>query len=387
MKIEAWYSENFESKLSGRYITLDHINPLLKNYKNDFEISILGTSELGKEIPLVKIGSGKKRILAWSQMHGNETTTTKSVFDFLKFISQKEVFQDEISNFLKNNTLYLIPILNPDGAASYTRINGNLVDLNRDAQDLSQKESKLLMNLFNSIQPDLCLNLHGQRTIFGLKNGNPATISFLSPVSNIEREVTLSRKTAMSLIAKMNADLQNHIPNQIGRYDDSFNDNCFGDAFQMKKTPVILFEAGHYKDDYQREKIREYIFYSLFSVFEIGESGKDQGNYKDYFLIPENQKNYKDIIIKNVRVKDCNGVVSIAIQFSEKLIQGKINFIPLIDEIGHLDHYFTHQEIVGKGNMVLVNSQEDVKIGTIVSEIVNKNDNSLIYFNENNFLF
>jgi hypothetical protein len=387
MKIEAWYSENFESKLNGRYITLEHINPLLKSYKNDFEISILGASEFDKEIPLLKIGSGKKRILAWSQMHGNETTTTKSIFDFLKFLSQKELFQEEISNFLKNNTLYLVPILNPDGAALYTRNNGNLVDLKRDAQDLSQKESKLLMNLFNSIQPELCLNLHGQRTIFGLNNGNPATISFLSPASNKEREVTSSRKIAMSLIAKTNAALQKYIPNQIGRYDDSFNDNCFGDCFQMKNVPVILFEAGQNGDDYQREKTREYIFYSLLSVLGIAESVKDEGNYKDYFSIPENQKNYKDVIIRNVRVKGCNGVVSIAIQFSEELIQEKIKFIPLIDEIGNLDHYFAHKEIVGKGNMVLVNSQEEVEIGVIVSEIVNKNDNSLVYFYENNFLF
>ncbi|MCF6306968.1 MAG: DUF2817 domain-containing protein [Flavobacteriaceae bacterium] len=387
MKIESWYSENFESNLSGRYITLNHINPLLENYKNEFEISILGTSEFGKKIPLLKIGTGKKVILAWSQMHGNESTTTKAIFDLLRLLSEKGHFKGDINKFRKNNTLYLVPILNPDGAANYTRNNGNLVDLNRDAQDLSQKESKLLMNLFNSVQPELCLNLHGQRTIFGLNTGNPATISFLSPASNKEREVTPSRKIAMSLIAKMNEDLQKYIPNQIGRYDDSFNSNCFGDYFQMKEVPVILFEAGHFKDDYQREKTREYIFYSLLSVLGIGNFVKDQGNYKSYFSIPENQKNYKDIIIRNVRIKGCNNLVSIAIQNSEKLIQGKIKLIPLIDEIGDLDHYFAHKEIVGKGNVVLVNSQEEVEIGAIVSEIVNKNDNSLVYFNENNFLF
>ncbi len=387
MKIEAWYSDNFESKLSGRYITLNHINPLLKKYKNDFDISILGTSELGKEIPLLKIGSGKKRILAWSQMHGNETTTTKSVFDFLKFLSQKELFQEEISNFLKNNTLYLVPILNPDGAASYTRINGNQVDLNRDAQDLSQKESKLLMNLFNSIQPALCLNLHGQRTIFGLKNGNLATISFLSPASNSEREITPSRKIAMSLIAKMNVDLQKYIPNQIGRYDDAFNDNCFGDAFQMKEAPVILFEAGHYKGDYQREKTREFIFYALLSVFGMNSSKEKTIDYKEYFEIPENKKNYKDFILRNVQIEKDSKMVAIAIQFEEVLKDKKIIFLPKISEIGDLKTLYAHKELDGKYAQVLMNSHENIEIGETVSIIVNKNDNSLIYFDENNFLF
>lgn len=381
MKIEAWYSDNFESDLSGRYITLDHINPLLKKYKKYFEIFTIGASEFEKDISLIKVGSGKKRILAWSQMHGNETTTTKAVFDLLKFITQKDVFQEEISSFLKNNTLYIVPILNPDGAALYTRNNGNSVDLNRDAQDLSQKESQVLMDLFNKVQPDLCLNLHGQRTIFGLENKNPATVSFLSPASNLKREVTKSRKIAMSLISKMNYNLQKSIPNQIGRYDDSFNDNCFGDCFQMKDVPVILFEAGQNGDDYCREVTRSYIFSSLVSVLGIDISSHTEFNYKDYFSIPENKKNYKDIIIRNVRIKCCNDIVSIAIQFNEKLINGKIEFIPLIDEIGNLDHYFAQKEIVGKGDVVLVNSQEEVKIGTIVSKIVNKNDKTLIYFN------
>jgi len=380
MKIEAWYSDNFESDLRGRYITLEHINPLLKKYKNHFKISTIGTSEFGKEISLIKIGNGKNVILAWSQMHGNETTTTKAFFDLLKFLSQKEVFQEEISDFLENNTLCAIPILNPDGAALYTRNNGNLIDLNRDAQDLSQKESRILMKVFNELQPDLCLNLHGQRTIFGLENGNPAMISFLSPASNIEREVTSARKIAMSLISKMNKTLQKYIPNQVGRYDDSFNDNCFGDCFQMKDVPVILFEAGQSGDDYNREVTRSCLFYSLLTVLGM-ESGLNSGfNNKEYFLIPENKKNYKDIIFRNVRVKGFKGIVSIAIQFSEELIDGKIEFVPKVDKIGNLEHYFAHKEIEGKEELLLVNSQEQVEIGTIILNIVNKKGKSLIYF-------
>jgi len=386
MKITSWYSENFEHNLSGRYITLKHINPLLKKYKRQFEISTIGTSEMGKEIPLLKIGTGKKTILAWSQMHGNESTTTKAIFDLLKFFSQKELFQDEINNFLKNNTLCLIPILNPDGAVLYTRKNANSVDLNRDAKDLSQKESQILMNVFHKVQPDLCLNLHGQRTIFGLENQKPASISFLSPASNKERTVTSSRKVALNKIIKMANVLEKFIPGQIGRYDDSFNDNCFGDCFQMKDTPVILFEAGHIANDYQREKTREYVFYALLSVLGIINL-QQENSYNDYFSIPENKKNYWDVIIRNVRLTEAGQPTSIAIQFSEMLENEKIKFIPLISELGALKDKFGHKEIVGKGEVVLLNSQEKIEIEVKVLEIVNKNDNTLVYFNENNFLF
>ena len=85
MKIEDWFSDGFESNLSGRYLNLDHLKPLYEIYNKEFNISKLGVSELGEEISLIEIGSGPFKVFAWSQMHGNESTTTKALFDFFKF--------------------------------------------------------------------------------------------------------------------------------------------------------------------------------------------------------------------------------------------------------------------------------------------------------------
>ena len=48
----------------------------------------------------------------------------------------------------------------------------------------------------------------------------------------------------MEVIQVMNSALQQYLPNQIGRYDDGYNDNCVGDYFQTQGTPTVLFEAG-----------------------------------------------------------------------------------------------------------------------------------------------
>ncbi len=66
MKIESWYSQHFESRLQGRYITLQHILPLLEMNKNNFEVSTAGISELGKEIPLITFGLYRYRILIYA---------------------------------------------------------------------------------------------------------------------------------------------------------------------------------------------------------------------------------------------------------------------------------------------------------------------------------
>ena len=163
------------NSLFGRYITLHDIEPLLSK----FSTSVIGKSVLGKPIYKYIVGTGKIKVFMWSQMHGNESTTTKALFDFFNVIHSDEEIGSQL---LQNFTFCFLPMVNPDGAELYTRENANAVDLNRDAFDLSQPESIVLRQTFDQFQPDYCYNLHDQRTIYGAgDSGKPATISFLAP--------------------------------------------------------------------------------------------------------------------------------------------------------------------------------------------------------------
>ena len=120
------YADYKEKEIFGRYINNDSISNLNSKYSSE----ICGYSVNNLPIHFFKIGSGKTKLLIWSQMHGNESTSTKALFDSISFFYKHEqaVFYDL--------TLLVIPILNPDGAFKYTRENYNNVDLNRDAVDL-----------------------------------------------------------------------------------------------------------------------------------------------------------------------------------------------------------------------------------------------------------
>jgi Zinc carboxypeptidase len=382
MKFSAWYKDHFESRLRGRYIQSKHIAPLLDFYEDEFSISVIGSSEKGQNIHCIKMGTGKKVVLAWSQMHGNESTTTKAVFDFFKFISQKCCFKPEIEEFLNSFTLYCIPILNPDGAAVYSRENANNIDLNRDARELSQAESRILRKFYNKIKPDLCLNLHDQRTIYSLPNMMPATVSFLAPAANKALDVTYTREIAMKEIVSMYSVLNELIPGQIGRYDDSFNDNCVGDSFQMEGVPTLLFEAGHSQGDYKREKSREYIFHALLTLFGIVTVDRPQNGVEDYFLIPENEEKYKDVIIRNVILPNTDVITSLAIQYEEVLENDRIRLAPILDEIGDLNGFFGHKEVDAQGVKILMNSHENLSVGEKVSIIVSKNTINRVFFRD-----
>lgn len=382
MEFSAWYKDHFESRLTGRYIHTKHIAPLLDIYGHEFSISVIGSSEKGKNIHCIKMGTGKKVVLAWSQMHGNESTTTKAIFDFCKFIAQKGSFQAEIGEFLDSFTFYCIPILNPDGAEQYSRENANNIDLNRDARELSQAESKILRKIFEESRPDLCLNLHDQRTIYSLPDKMPATVSFLAPAANKALDITTSRETAMKEIVALYSVLSELIPGQIGRYDDSFNDNCMGDSFQMEGVPTLLFEAGHSRGDYRREKSREYIFYALLTLFGFITVEKSKNAVDAYYLIPENEERFKDVIIRNVQLGDTDKVTSLAIRYEEVLENDRIRLVPILDEIGDLNGFFGHKEADAEGVKILLNSHEILSIGEKVSIIVSKYAINRVFFRD-----
>ncbi len=360
--LQSIYNDAKMKKIRGRYITKKDVNDAL-SYLN-LNKKTIGRSVNNIPIDLYKFGKGDTKILMWSQMHGNETTTTKTVLDLISFFQQKNKFSQAI---LEHCELYIIPILNPDGAEAYTRENANNIDLNRDAQNRSQPESKALRSVFDTIKPHFCFNLHGQRTIFSAGNKPfSATLSFLASAVDENKTLTPARKKAMEIVVTINKTLQKIIPNQIGRYDDAFNLNCVGETFQTATVPTILFEAGHIGDDYQREKTREYVFYALLTTLShITENEVIGSNFEDYFTIPENKKLFFDVLLKNVNIKE-NEVVKkqdIGILYKEILNKNTIKFAPFIEKIGDLNAYFGHE------TLDLETEQQNITINTYLSEV------------------
>jgi len=347
MNYDNLFSQNLESNLKGRYITLNDIEPLLLKFNSDSQVNIIGESVLGKPIYSYELGSGKTKVLLWSQMHGNESTTTKALFDFLNLLNGgSELAKDLLNEF----TFCCLPMLNPDGAILYTRENANKIDLNRDAQNLTQPESKLLRSTFERFKPHYCYNLHDQRTIYGVESDTikPATVSFLAPAYNENRDINEIRTKAIQVIVAMNKILQEFIPNQVGRFDDSFNLNCVGDTFQFLNVPTILIEAGHFQGDYNREFTRKFVFIALVEgLKKIHENDIVVNKIEDYLNIPHNKICFYDFIYKNIKINYDNNkiITNFALQFKEEIIDNQLVFIAYTAEVGDLKGFSGHIEL------------------------------------------
>ncbi len=355
-EIENWHRDHHEKKLKGRRITLENISPLLKNIEQVFRVEKIGISELGRDIFSVSFGEGEINILIWTQMHGNESTGTKAVFDFFKLMEESIGKSKIIDKILKKCKITVIPLLNPDGAEAYTRVNANQIDLNRDVIDQSATESKILMQMIDKVNPEYCFNMHDQRTIFSVGEKNkPATLSFLAPSVDEERTITIRRKETMKIIVAMNNMLQKFIPGQIGRYSDEFYPTATGDNFQKMGHNTILIESGHFKNDYQRENTRRYTFLALLQGITSIIQAEKEIDFHSYFNIPNNEKKYLDIIIKNVNYKDKK--IDIGVLYIEKIIKGKVNLIPSVEIIGDLAFYNAN-EVILDSKKVLKNEND-----------------------------
>lgn len=301
------YESFKESSISTRRFKHGDIQPLIQRLRQDSRFSVvkLGESIEGRDISMVSIGSGKIHVLLWSQMHGNESTATMALLDIFNFFSQGETFENFKAQLLQNLTLHFIPMLNPDGAEKFTRRNANGVDLNRDALRLQNPEAKILKGIRDSLDADWGFNLHDQGRYYAAgPTSHTASISFLAPAYNYEKEVNENRGNAMRLIGIMHEVLQQYIPHKIGRYNDDFEPRAFGDNIQKWGTKTILIESGGLKDDREKQVLRKMNFLILMEAFNaISLSTYIETPMSIYESIPFNSYNsLHDLILRKVKI-------------------------------------------------------------------------------------
>ncbi len=294
-----------EERIKDRLFKHEDLIPMVKAYSTlpDFEVSQIGYSFEGREILLLKIGHGDTPILLWSQMHGDEPTATMAILDVCKFFAQSDSL-DYFKNKIKNElSIYIIPMLNPDGAQIYKRRNALDIDLNRDAMMLESPESKILKQVRDSLNPKFGFNLHDQSAYYtaGAEN-KPAVISFLAPAYNEAKDINDVRANAMRLIQIMNRLVQSKLPGNVGRYNDTFEPRAFGDNMQLWGTSTILIESGYLPGDPEKQYNRQLHFAMFLDAFQnIANKRYLFESLHEYHDIPFNQRRAHDLIVRGLK--------------------------------------------------------------------------------------
>ena len=347
MNVNSFKSELIQVDLTLRYLPFCRFENVMKSI-HGFEEVLEGYSVQGRPINSYMIGSGPTRVLMWSQMHGNESTSCKGLLDLMASM-HRTCFR----KILQSCTIVIVPMLNPDGANAYTRVNANGVDLNRDAVNLTQPESRVLMSLFDRFTPHFCFNLHDQRSIFGAGlTGFPAALSFLVPAADQQKTCSHNRAVGRSILGSVVKGLTADLSNTVSQFDDHFNINCFGDFFQSKGATTMLFEAGQLSTDYMRSDVRLYFSFALFLALKRISSPKDFTENADFYTnLPQNMECYCDVILQKVKLQSSGKTISIGLTYNECLEQDDVVFRPSVSHIDPIDPLFAFKIINDEINL------------------------------------
>lgn len=117
-----------------------------------------GRSPGGRPVLLVRLNRGGEqarfRVLFYAQQHGDEVSGKDALAYLVRAIAERpERLPEDVD-------LYLMPMLNPDGAAAYRRSNGAGADLNRDHLLQSQPEVQAFHRVARRVMPHLAADLH-----------------------------------------------------------------------------------------------------------------------------------------------------------------------------------------------------------------------------------
>ena len=265
----------------------------------------VGRSVLGRPIFRMTVGHGERRVLLWSQMHGDEPSATPALLDLTHYLLNHQN-EPAIARLLAELTLQMVPMLNPDGAEVYTRRNSQGIDINRDALNLATPEGRLLKNLRDEAKPMLGFNLHDQNRRRTVGNSPVlATNAVLAVVGDEAKTLTPGRVLAKRAAVAIAAALEHFAPGGLARYDDTFSPRSFGDNLTAWGTPVVLIESGGLPPGASLEELTRLNFVALGATLgELAATGLENRDPAGYDAIPENNADvYADVVLRGGRIR------------------------------------------------------------------------------------
>lgn len=111
-------------------------------------VGSIGKSVMGKEVPYLRIGKGKKEVFYSASIHGNEWITTvvlmKFIEDYAKaYVNNESLFNKNIREIYEDTTIYIVPMINPDGV--------DLVNNNINKNSNAFRNAQVIANDFPDI--------------------------------------------------------------------------------------------------------------------------------------------------------------------------------------------------------------------------------------------
>ncbi len=346
----------------------------------NLRVQKIGESYEKRPIHEIQFGEGPIKIIAWSQMHGDEATATMALCDIFRFLNSDLPEHKKIWEILHQNcTIHFIPLLNSDGAARWTRETALGIDMNRDALHHYSPEAKLLSDWADQIKPDFAFNLHDQNRLYSVGNSAHQThIAFLATTGDDAGTWTESRKRAGQLANRLTRLTQAKIPNKVAKWSDEFNPRAFGDNFQKRGYGLLLVESGGAGWDLEKQSLRRlHVSILIDAFYSIATGTYQQEKLDTYEALETNERQIFDIKLSNAPLDLLGNVrADIGINLVEKAIgEELITYAWCIEEIGDLAYMHALNNI----NASEFESNQQLTLGEVLTELTFTKDGQISF--------
>jgi hypothetical protein len=265
----------------------------------DLSRDTIGASAEGRPLHAVHFGRGSTPVLLWSQMHGDESTHTMGLADLLAYLAGEP---DEPRVRLLHDRLRVvaIPMLNPDGAERFQRLNAQGIDPNRDARACLTPEMRALRGVHAELRPEFALNLHDQdpRKRVGRSDRLTALALLANPFDEElgDNDVRLRAKRLGGVVARAVRPL---VGGHVSRFPEEFNPQGSGELMVRSGTSSLLLECGGWKDDPEKQFLRRVSFVALLSALEaIADESYARVPLEEYESLEEDDTSVLDVILR-----------------------------------------------------------------------------------------
>lgn len=109
----------------------------------------------GKELTFKNTTNGKPTIMLIAQQHGDEPMGCDVLMGTIKRIAQ-----GGMNYLLDRVNIVIMPRINPDGAARFTRVARKNIDINDDHQNFYTVEASAVSNIYDLFNPEVFVDLH-----------------------------------------------------------------------------------------------------------------------------------------------------------------------------------------------------------------------------------
>lgn len=259
----------------------------------------IGSSAEGRPLYAVRFGRGPVPVLLWSQMHGDESTHTMGLADLLAYFA-RESDEQRVRLLHDRLTVVAIPMLNPDGAERFRRLNAQGIDVNRDARSCLSPEMRALRGVHEQLRPAFALNLHDQdpRKRVGESDRLTALALLANPFDESlgDNDVRIRAKRLGGVIARAVRPL---IGGHVSRFPEEFNPQGSGELMAAAGTSSLLLECGGWKDDPEKQFLRKVSFVALLSALQaIADESYADVPLNEYDSLAEDDTSVVDVILR-----------------------------------------------------------------------------------------